>query len=280
MAPVAEQAKILYAEGQENNLDNKAMQARWDRWEKCSLCEQKYHGVVRCALGWACWKTYLGRPEAEHARQFAMTELGNGLSEADNHEDALSVQEAELSVLRRLGADEEDLLVAQQNLAGSYRSLGRLDDCLRTQQDVYSGTLELYGEQDKDTLVAANNYAVSLNGLQRFGEARSLLRRTMLVARRTLGEEDTLTLRMRKSYAMALYLDSGASLDDLREAVATMEETAPTARRILGGAHLITGGIEAALQNARAALRASEEAASGDMSAICEAFEAMTQRDA
>ena len=28
-----------------------------------SLCEQEYHGVVRCALGWACWKTYLGRSE-------------------------------------------------------------------------------------------------------------------------------------------------------------------------------------------------------------------------
>ena len=31
--------------------------------EQCSLCKQDYHGVVCCALGWACWKTYLGRPE-------------------------------------------------------------------------------------------------------------------------------------------------------------------------------------------------------------------------
>ena len=27
------------------------------------MCEQEYHGVVACALGWACWKTYVGRPE-------------------------------------------------------------------------------------------------------------------------------------------------------------------------------------------------------------------------
>jgi hypothetical protein len=57
---LAEQAKILVAEGEENNLDFAAKNQRWDRWHKCSLCEQDYHGVVRCALGWACWKTYLG----------------------------------------------------------------------------------------------------------------------------------------------------------------------------------------------------------------------------
>ena len=34
----------------------------FDRWTTCGLCEQRYHGVVACALGWACWKTYVGRP--------------------------------------------------------------------------------------------------------------------------------------------------------------------------------------------------------------------------
>ena len=37
----------------------------FDRWYSCGLCEQDYHGVVRCALGWACWKTYVGRPEGD-----------------------------------------------------------------------------------------------------------------------------------------------------------------------------------------------------------------------
>ena len=31
--------------------------------DTCSLCEQEYHGDVQCALGWACWKTYVGRSE-------------------------------------------------------------------------------------------------------------------------------------------------------------------------------------------------------------------------
>ena len=49
------------------------------RWRTCGLCEQKYHGVVSCALGWACWKTYVGRPETDPARVIAMGLLGNAL---------------------------------------------------------------------------------------------------------------------------------------------------------------------------------------------------------
>ena len=56
----------------------------------------------------------------------------------------------------------------------------------------------------------------------------------------------------------AHYEDPGATLDDLREAVKTLEDTAPTARRVLGSAHPNTMGIERALRDARAALRARE----------------------
>ena len=84
------------------------------------------------------------------------------------------------------------------------------------------------------------------------------------VARRVLGESDHLTLRMRWSYARALYKDASATLDDLREAVSTLEDIEPTARRVLGGAHPTTVGIEAALGEARAALRARETPSSGD----------------
>ena len=52
--------------------------------------------------------------------------------------------------------------------------------------------------------------------------------------------------------------DPSATLDDLREAVATYEETERTARRVFGGAHPDTGKIERNLQRARAALRARE----------------------
>ena len=63
---------------------------------------------------------------------------------------------------------------------------------------------------------------------------------------------------LRWNYATALYEDAGATLDDVREAVATLEELARTARRVLGGTHPTAAGIEESLRNARAALRARE----------------------
>ena len=52
--------------------------------------------------------------------------------------------------------------------------------------------------------------------------------------------------------------DPGATLDDLREAVATMEDVERIARRVLGGANPIIGAIERNLQESRFALRARE----------------------
>ena len=68
---LVEQAKILCAEAEENNLGNEVENERFERWHTCSLCERRYHGVVQCALGWACWKTYVGRPETDETRGFA-----------------------------------------------------------------------------------------------------------------------------------------------------------------------------------------------------------------
>ena len=59
-------------------------------------------------------------------------------------------------------------------------------------------------------------------------------------------------------YAEALYGDDGATLDDLHEAVTTLEELERTARRVLGGAHPFTVDVEANLRDARAALRTRE----------------------
>ena len=137
--------------------------------------------------------------------------------------------------------------------------LGRFEAALRLMRDVYSGRLRLNGEEYEETLRAAYSYAVSLNGLQRFDEAKLLFRKMIPVARRVLGENHDLTLRMRHICAKALYRDPNATLDDLREAVATLEDTERIARRVLGGAHPITVQIERQLRAARAALSAAEQ---------------------
>ena len=80
----------------------------------------------------------------------------------------------------------------------------------------------------------------------------------MPAARRVLGKSHEYTLMMRRLYAWALYKDDGATLDDLREAVTTLEEIDPIARRVLGGAHPLTEWIEYDLQQARATLAARE----------------------
>ena len=220
---LAEEAKILVAEALERNLGNKALERNFCRWYKCSLCEQKYHGDVKCALGWACWKTYVGRLESDRLLSSAMRLLGNGLFAAEHYEDAAFVQETDFSIARRLGAPERDVLAMQSNLASTYQRLGRLEDVLRMRRDVYSGWLKLNGKGSVDTLREACNYAFSLTDLKRFEEAKALMRKTMPVARRVLGDSHETTLRMRASYAQSLYMNDRAPLDDLREAVTTFE---------------------------------------------------------
>ena len=65
-------------------------------------------------------------------------------------------------------------------------------------------------------------------------------------------------LRLLATLAEALYKDDAAALDDLRESVATLEDTARTAQRVFGGAHPLTKAIEGGLRDARAALHARE----------------------
>ena len=144
----------------------------------------------------------------------------------------------------------------------TYVDLGRLEEAHREQRDVYSGWLKLQGEESRHTMVAANNYAWGLSRLGRFEEAKSVLRKMMPVTRRVVGESHKLTLAMRKTCARALYMDANATLDDLREAVTTLEDLERTARRVLGGAHPLVRVIERNQRESRDALR-EREASSG-----------------
>ena len=83
-----------------------------------------------------------------------------------------------------------------------------------------------------------------------------MLRKMIPVARRVLDESSEITLKMRWKYAEALCRDDSATLDDLREAVSTLEDAGRIARRVMGGAHPTTRTIETALQHARGVLRA------------------------
>ena len=94
--------------------------------------------------------------------------------------------------------------------------------------------------------------------MKRYQEVKSLLRKTIPVARRVLRDDNILTLIMKWSYATALCNDPSATLDDVREAVTTLEDADRIGRRVFGVSHPTTAGIEDDLQNTRAALRARE----------------------
>ena len=72
--------------------------------------------------------------------------------------------------------------------------------------------------------------------------------------------------------AVVLASDDGSTVDDLREAVTTLEDTERITRRVLGGAHPTTVKMERALQAMRATLAARE---GDDVSAVRAALDAM-----
>ena len=253
---LARQAKELVEEGEENNLDPKVVDARWRRWDTCTLCGKQHHGVVRCALGWACWKTYVGRPMGDEVVHLAMGALGNGLYEVGHDEDALSVREADVSLKFRLGVSEERILATQSNIAQTYMQLGKLNDACRLMRYVYSGYLKAHGEEDRRTLLAASNYAASLTVVERLAEANSVIRKVMPVAQRVLGNNDEVTLKMRMNHANWLVEDPNATLKNVNEAIDTLEEIEPTVRRVFGIAHPFMADVERSLEYSRATLRA------------------------
>ena len=79
---LAEQAKILVAEGEENNLGNKAKEERWARWHMCvsaskettvqtgvlgDVCRSAGRGQASDGLDAAAWKRFIRhKPQRGH----------------------------------------------------------------------------------------------------------------------------------------------------------------------------------------------------------------------
>ena len=86
-----------------------------------------------------------------------------------------------------------------------------------------------------------------------------MLEDTGRVARRVLGKGNIDVVRLRWSYGLFLFRSPDATLDDIREAVATMEETYGTVRRVFGAEHSYTREMDPKdIRFAQAELRARE----------------------
>ena len=145
----------------------------------------------------------------------------------------------------------------QGNLANSYTALGRFEQALSIDREIYARRSTLYGKCHEHTLATAGNLASTLvDELQQFDEARAFLRDRIPEATRALGKNHDITFRMQRMYAQCLYRNDGAPRSDLTEAVAKLEDLDRRQTRIYGAGHPQTGSTRALLAEARAKLRA------------------------
>ena len=237
---LAEQAKILVAEAFENNLSDKAKNEKWSRWHKCSLCEQQYHGVVYCALGWACWKTYVGRPEANVLRMHSMTTLGNGLRAASHNRERLGLLESQFALMQRSRVNREAILATQGNMANCLEDLGRIEDAIELSVQVHRSMKALRGNRHTNTIICGLNLAASLQSKGRTTEAQSLAAEYLPISESVFGPLDVNTLGLRSTYLRARCRDPDISLDDWRKAVSSMDDLYRTAVKVLGTQHPLT----------------------------------------
>ena len=118
------------------------------KWEQCFDCGQYFHGAVRLALGWAGWKTYLGRPERDGVRCVQLQNLGIAVQfskpmDRDTQIEALPILEASVALYRRIFfSDQNGLLHAQSTLACCLGELGRREEALRLDRMVYARSLQ------------------------------------------------------------------------------------------------------------------------------------------
>ena len=248
---MARQAKELVAEAYAPWLQGNLDDNQWHRWYVCGLCEVGYHGVVRCALGWACWKTYLGRPESDQLRAFGLNQLGNGLSAVNRHEERLEVIKARL----QLPLHPHQILVTKGNLADCYRELGRENESISLSQEVYDGIASIFGRSHFQTIDSAINLAATLSQFGRLAGAKKLLNEQITIARHR-GPDDKTVLTLRAVLAETIIKE-----DDPTEAVAIFEDVDRRMRRVLGPAHPQSQSVRTGLEEARAKLLAFHDAA-------------------
>ena len=240
---LAEQAKILFAEAEENNLDLKVLNESLNRWHTCGLCEQRHHGIVACALGWAVWKTYLGRPEADECRDLALVQLGIGLHGIEQYDDALVAFRGFLDNSRRAGMSEDQLLCGQTNVANCLWRVDQADERLRIERHVFSRCRALYGDREEDTMISALNLADTLiNKVGRCEEVPPLLRSISLIAKEKYGPEHDLTIRI--MWKLGLALAKSIDGDEADEGRALLFDMRQIARRVLGTAHPMTHNVQ------------------------------------
>ena len=131
----------------------------------------------------------------------------------------------------RLAVGEEDpkTLMAQNNYAAALCGLGRYEDALKIQREVYEKRKKALGEENADTLRVQSNLAYTLDQLGRHEEALQVLRTVYELRRKALGVEDPETVMTQIMLAGMLF-----NLEQYKEALKHQKEVYEKRKRLLG----------------------------------------------
>merc|ERR1712129_328270 len=171
-------------------------------------------------------------------------------------EEALPVLEASLALRRRRwSSDENQILIAQGNVASCLADLGRNDEALVLKREVFARYVAVLGASHERTIQSGCNVAVSMKKLGQWEETRQFVRNQLLPeARRSLGSNHDSTLRIHQILANALRFDPEHTRDDLLEAEAILQDVAQRRRLVFGPAHPETRRTDTNLSKTRAQL--------------------------
>ena len=185
------------------------------KWDKCFDCGEFFHGAVRLALtGWASWKTYLGRPEADGLRFMAFGALGECLRRSSQPEEALPVLKAYLATVRRCyPRSEKGILDAQTRVSNCLEDIGRLDEALVLNRAIHARYVAWRGASDENAIMSGMRVAGSMIALELYDECKAFARNQLLPAARPLGADHDITLKFNVILANSL----GLSLERTRD---------------------------------------------------------------
>ena len=150
-----------------------------------------------------------------------------------SREDSIELYEQVLADrVRVLGPDHPDTLTVRNNLAGAYKSAGRLAEAVELFERVLADRVRVLGPDHPDTLTTRNNLAFAYHSAGRFDEAIELYERVLAEQERVLGPDHPGTLTTRNSLAGA-YEDVGR----FGEAIELFERVLADQERVLGPDH-------------------------------------------
>ena len=150
-----------------------------------------------------------------------------------SREDSIEFYEQVLADrVRVLGPDHPDTLTVRNNLAGAYKSAGRLAEAVELFERVLADRVRVLGPDHPDTLAARNNLAGAYKSAGRLAEAVELFERVLAERERVLGSDHPDTLTTRNNLAGAYYFAGrfGEAIELLGRVLAERE-------RVLGPDH-------------------------------------------